>query len=64
MVNVIKPTGKWFVRVYSFNEDCPYLCFPSNYHGCKHHDRYQKDGDIKKCERSNCPIYEVDMPTN
>ncbi len=35
MVNVIKDQRRWTVIHKFKNTDCPYLCYPANYHGCK-----------------------------
>jgi hypothetical protein len=55
MVDVISPKEKWYVKIMAYNEDCPHLCYPANYHGCKHQDRYN-GGDIGPCEYKKCPI--------
>lgn len=59
MVDVITPNGKWYIQITAFNEDCPYLCFPANYHGCKHPDRYT-GVDICECNKKECPIWSLD----
>lgn len=60
MVDVKSPKEKWFVKMYAFNDDCRYVCFPANYTGCKH-PQISKGGDIKECVDTICPILHMYM---
>jgi hypothetical protein len=51
MVNVIFDERKWRIRLELDNEDCPYLYYPSNIHGC----RISKNGE-GECTLENCPL--------
>ena len=53
MVTVIKDTRLWHIVYICHNEDCPYLYYPANYHGCRHPDRHIDDD---YCIKEKCPI--------
>ena len=48
MVNIIKDSRKWKVTITLDNENCPYLYYPANYHGCK------ERGVDDDCTLENC----------
>ena len=56
MVDVIKDGRKWMIQVNVNNEDCPYLYYPANYHGCKLVPDYNHDDEKGHCSWENCPL--------
>ena len=51
MVNVIKDERKWKVAIELPNEECPYLYYPNNVHGCE----VSRNGE-GLCTLENCPF--------
>jgi len=54
-MEVLKPEQSWKVVVVLDNKDCPYLCFPANYWGCR---LREKAGKIPSCDYDQCPLKE------
>jgi len=54
VVNVIKDKREWQVQPILDNDDCPYLYYPGNIHGCKYNDPKQLYGN--ECDMDTCPI--------
>ena len=50
MVNIKKDNRKWKVALTLDNDECPYLYYPANYHGC----RVLGDED-NDCSMDDCP---------
>ena len=49
MVNVVYDKRKWRIVIEMDNEECPYLYYPANIHGCK------VLGENAECVLENCP---------
>ncbi len=54
MVSVRKDKRDWKVILTFKKDDCPYVCYPADYHGCKH-PFYKDRPDIPECTLENCP---------
>ena len=50
MVDVIKDERNWLVNLTFIKDDCPFLRYPANYHGC-----YLLENGEKPCTLENCP---------
>lgn len=56
MVDVIKDSRQWRIQVDLPNEDCPYLYYPANYHGCKLVPDVLHDDEKGYCTLENCKL--------
>ncbi len=54
MVNVRKDERDWKVVLSFKKDDCPYIFYPADYHGCGH-PFYKDRHDIVECTLENCP---------
>jgi hypothetical protein len=56
MVDVIKPTEKWVVKIVTIeiNDDCPFLVYPANYYGCCF--KHTTVEDFPRCSKQTCPL--------
>lgn len=55
-MNIIKDKRQWKIQVNLNNEDCPYLFYPANYHGCYLVPEIQHEDDKGMCRLENCPL--------
>ena len=53
-MKIIKDERKWKIYPILDKEECPYLYYPRNIHGCKYDD--PKGYQDKECNYDICPI--------
>ena len=59
MVNIIKDNRKWKVEIKVENDECIFLYYPANYHGCRHPEHKTDKHKEGYCTYEDCPIKSV-----